>query len=158
MNIQQHLVYRFLFLCLLVGFSVGLAQAQEATLRKDAHPKAVKDYTEGVRASFERNNKTAVRLLESAIKREPNFRDALVELAGVYYNNGAYSEAEIYLERVAKFDGSAGAKGLYGLAMAEIKQEKYAEAIPHLEAYLNEDWVKEERRQAAERYQPKPQV
>ena len=149
---HTRLVFRFLIACLLVGGSVVLAQAQPATLRKDAHPKAIKDFKDGAQAAFEGNNKTAVRLLESAIKREPNFVDALVEIAGVYYNNGAFAEAEVYLERVANLDGDAGKKGLYGLAMAEIKQEKYIEAIPHLENYLTSNNLNEDRRKAAENY------
>lgn len=126
-----------------------LAQAQKATTRKDASPKALKDFKAGVQASFEGNNKTALRYLESSIKREPNFVDALVEIAGIYYNSGAFEQAEVYLERVAKLDGDAGQKGLYGLAMAEIKQNKYGEAIPHLEGYLKSNTLKEDRRKAA---------
>lgn len=126
-----------------------LAQAQKATTRKDASPKALKDFKAGVQASFEGNDKTALRYLESSIKREPNFVDALVEIAGIYYNSGAFEQAEVYLERVAKLDGDAGQKGLYGLAMAEIKQNKYGEAIPHLEGYLKSNNLKEDRRKAA---------
>jgi len=129
-----------------------LAKAQKATLRKDAHPKALKDFKAGVQSSFEGSNKAALRYFEAALKREPNFVDALVEIAGVYYNNGAFNEAEVYLERVANLDGPEGRKGLYGLAMAEIKQEKYGEAIPHLNAYLKSPALKEDRRNAAEHF------
>lgn len=142
-------VFRTSFLCFLICSMGVLAQAQKATTRKDASPKALKDFKAGVQASFEGNNKTALRYLESSIKREPNFVDALVEIAGIYYNNGVFEQAEVYLERVAKLDGDAGQKGLYGLAMAEIKQNKYGEAIPHLEGYLKSNTLKEDRRKAA---------
>ncbi|MFK8055140.1 MAG: tetratricopeptide repeat protein, partial [Saprospiraceae bacterium] len=149
---HTRLVYRFLFACLLMGVSVVLAQAQPATTRKDAHPKALKDFKAGVQASFERQDKTAVKYFEAAIQREPNFADALLELAGAHYNTGDFSSAEEYLERVAKLDGSAGIKGLYGLAMAEMKQEKYGEAIPHLQGYLESGKLNEDRRKAAENF------
>ena len=105
-----------------------------------------------MQAAYNRDTRNAVRYFEAALKREPNFVDALVELAGVYYNGGDFARAEAYLERVVAFDGDAGDKALYGLAMAELKQDKNDEAQAHLERYLQRPNLRPDRREAAERY------
>ena len=136
-------------LCCILA-SVHLAQVP--VTRKAAHPKAVKDYEAGVQAAYNRDTRNAIRYFEAAIRREPNFVDALVELSGVHYNQGNYAPAEQVLERVAALDGDAGSRALYGLAMAELKQDKFEEAILHLDAYLQRPSLREDRRKTAERY------
>ncbi len=146
------LVYRFFFVFLLIGSTGVLAKAQTATTREKAHPKALKDFDAGVQASFAQQDKDAIRYFESALKREPKFADALLELSAVYYDQGNFAEAEKYLERVVQFSGKASTEGLYGLALNEIKQEKYGEAVPHLDRYLKTKNLREDRREAAERF------
>ena len=130
----------------------GDAAAQRAVARDDAHPKARQAYETGVQAAFKGDAKHAVRYLEAAIKREPHFADALVELAGVYYNAGNYARAEDYLRRVAAFEGRAGLRARYGLAMAQLKLGDYAAAADNLAAYLTDPELRADRRVAAERY------
>ncbi len=138
-------------LALVCCFAV-LAKAQTAVTRETAHSKAVKDFEAAMQAAFKGDDNYAIKYLEAAIKREPNFADALVELAGIYYNSGNFARAEMYLERVAAFEGAAGSNALYGLAMAELKQEKFTEATTHLDAYLAHAKPRADRKDAAERY------
>ena len=124
----------------------------QAVSRDKADTKALKDYEAGAKAAYLQDYRQAIRFLEAAITREPNFADAIVELAGVYYAQERFAEAETYLERVAALGGREGAEVLYGLAMAELKQNKYAEAATHLERYLKEANPRPDRQKAAERY------
>ena len=128
------------------------AQRRPAVPEAEAHPKALKAYREGVQAVFEGDQRGGIRLFEAALKREPDFAEALVELAGVHYDRGEFAAAETYLERVAALSGEAAARALYGLAMAEYKQEKYEEASVHLRGYLELDDLRPARRSAAEGY------
>ena len=93
----------------------------------------MKAYKEGVQAAFKGDTRTAIRQLESALKREPNFVEALVELGGIAYNAKGYARAETLLARAAALQPDPSGQVLYGLAMSEFKQEKYAEAAEHLQ-------------------------
>jgi len=126
--------------------------SQQAVSRKDVSAKALNDFEAGVQAAFKGDDRYAIRYFESAIKREPNFAEAIVELSGIYYNRGDYAEAENYLEQVSRLEGRDGARAYYGLAMAELKQGKHAEALTHLDAYLSLDGLRPDRIAAAERY------
>ena len=132
--------------------AVASGQSGRAVSRADAHPKAVRDYETGVQAAFKRDDRNAVRYLEAALRREPDFADALVELAGVLYNRGDFAAAEPYLARVVALGGDEGERALYGLALAQLKQDKFAQAATHLARYLEREGLREDRRAAAERY------
>ena len=137
---------------LLAAVTAALGQGAAGVAVADAHPKARAAYERGVQASFEGDPAAAVKAFESALKREPYLTDALVELAGVHYNAGRYPEAEAVLERTARLGGAVGERALYGLAMAEFRQGKYAEAERHLSVYLARPDLHPDRREAAERF------
>lgn len=140
-----------LAVALLIASATGFAQTKGLS-RKEVDKRALTDFESGAQAAGKRDSKIAIRYYESAIKREPNFVDALVELAGAHYELEQFEQAETYLERVVKFDGVDGTKALYGLAMSELKQQKYGEAIQHLDAYLALPDLREDRKKAAERF------
>ncbi len=137
----------------------GFAQAEppgaprvDAVGRGEIGKKALKEFEQGVQAAFADDAKWAKKYFESVIKREPAFAEAYVELAGVLYNAGDFGGAERVLEQVRNFSGSDGDRALYGLAMAELKLEKFTEASAHLAEYLGQANLRPDRRTAAEGY------
>ena len=126
--------------------------APQAVTKDKVDKKALESYRAGADAGRKGDRRNAERYLNDAIEREPGFVDAVVELASLYYAAGEYAEAETYLERAAGYAGRAGYEALYGLAMAELKQEKYDEAAEHLAGYLAHTEPREDRRVAAESF------
>ena len=130
----------------------GITPPDRAVGREEVSKKAAEAFRVGRSASRKGDRRQAIRYLEVAVEREPRFAEALTELAGVYYNEGDYARAEPYLERAAALAGNAGTEALYGLAMAEMKLGKYDEAVEHLDRYLADGQLRDDRRAAAERF------
>ncbi len=133
--------------------SATTARGQQTSLGSgEVSAKAREAFQVGKAAARKGDNRQAVRYLERATEEEPRFAEALFELGGVYYGEADFARAETYFERVAAFANLAIPEALYFLALAEMKAGKQAEAVPHLDAYLATQGLREDRRGAAQRY------
>lgn len=127
-----------IFIIVFFSSSFLLAQADYATQRS-VSAKVLNWYDTAFRNASSNNFSAAERDLLLALKKEPDFLDARLLLANVYYEKKQYQEAEKEFEYVLKIDPSFNYRVYYNLALTEKKAEKYKEAIEHLEDFLNTD-------------------
>ena len=113
------------------------AQPKTYTTRKTATGSAKKAYTKGMEYNMQGDNIKAIKEFEKALKAAPDFIDAQLQWGAMKYDMNLYNEAEIGFEKVLLIDPSYNTKVLYTLGIAESKQEKFAEAGEHFQAYLD---------------------
>lgn len=94
----------------------------------------------------------AVKDFEKAIKSEPNFIDAHIQLANVKNRQGKFDEAEKGYEKALEIDPNYLTSLYYSLAIVEFDQKKYSEAAEHFEAFLAKPRIGEKRKIKAENY------
>jgi flagellar motor protein MotB len=129
----------FFALCFLMNCSV----AQKATdnsasyiTKKTATGKAKKHFDQGMEYTRTSANEKAVSEFNKAIKEEPTFIDAMIQLAAIYYEMERFAEAEGVFEKAIALDKVYNTKSIYVLGIAEMKQEKYMEAVAHFDEFL----------------------
>jgi outer membrane protein OmpA-like peptidoglycan-associated protein/cytochrome c-type biogenesis protein CcmH/NrfG len=125
-------------LCLLMNCSV--AQKTTATksypTKKTVTGKAKKYFDKGMEYTRSSSNAKAVKEFEKALKSAPNFIDAEIQLAAIYYDMERFADAETSFEKAIAIDPNYKRKVLYVVGIAEMKQEKYEEAVTHFDQFL----------------------
>jgi len=106
------------------------------TTKKTASGKIKKYFDKGMEYTRASANEKAVKEFGKALKAAPNFIDAQIQLAAVYYDMEQYAEAEVAFESAIAMDRNYKTKVLYVVGIAEMKQEKYEEAIAHFDQYM----------------------
>ena len=136
-----------------VLFFLGLlwffpAQAQEKL--PPVPPRASKGYEKAKIAIKTGDLDKAAKLLTSALVAAPDYPDARVQLAYLYYDQGRIEEALAQYKRVLEQHPSWKPLLWYQAAQACAKLSRFEEAVPMLETFLSFDHKSERQVQAAE--------
>lgn len=123
-----------LVICLL-PLVPAFSQKNYVTLQ-NAPDKAKSAYADGVQESRQGNNIIALGYFERAVKESPQFIDAHMMWAGCQYEIRDWARAEQGFEQVVALDPAYEPRVLYTLALCEQHQDKYDEAVAHVELFL----------------------
>lgn len=134
---RQSFCLKLILILFVSGISQTVVLSQNYTTKKTAVGKPKKLYDEGVRYNILGEIDKALESFNNAIKADPNFIDAQIQLAAAYYKLNKFAEAESAFERVEKIDPNYEPEILFSLANLELKQDKFSEAAVHFEAYAN---------------------
>jgi outer membrane protein OmpA-like peptidoglycan-associated protein/tetratricopeptide (TPR) repeat protein len=131
----------FFLIAFLFSFLVqpSLLNAQEIITYKTASEKLKKVYRKGLMASRSYDLDGAMKFFEKAIKLEPQFIDAHIQVASILYERAMLKDAEAAFERILEMDETHNPKVLFTAGMTEWRQNKYGEAAEHFDRYLNSD-------------------
>jgi outer membrane protein OmpA-like peptidoglycan-associated protein len=127
---------KFFFILSLIMIQTALF-SQNYTTKKTAVGKSKKLYDEGVKHNILGETQKALDAFSDALKSEPTFIDAQIQQAAAFYKLGKFNDAETAFEKVEKIDSNYEPEVLFSLGNIELKQDKYAEASVHFEAYAN---------------------
>lgn len=103
---------------------------------KNAPDKAKTAYSDGMNESKQGNTVVALGYFERALKLSPKFIDAHLMWAGCQYEIKDWARAETGFEQVVALDAAYEPRILYTLALCEQNQDKYDEAVAHIEQFL----------------------
>jgi outer membrane protein OmpA-like peptidoglycan-associated protein len=136
---MSRLFFLFIFCSsFLVQSPVLQAQADIVTY-ETASEKLKKIYRKGLLASRSYDLDGAMKYFEKAVKVEPSFIDAHIQIASLLYEQDFLIQAEDAFEKILEMDDKHNPKVLFIAGMAEWRQNKYDEAAAHFERYLNSD-------------------
>lgn len=90
--------------------------------------------------------------LAKALRNEPRFIDAVIELGNIYNQMGDYAAAELQYERAIAIDSTYLSNLYYSLGIVEFDQDKFNEAARHFQKYLSVSREGTKRYQSAQRY------
>jgi len=129
------LVLFSLTLFLLGGITEGTAQ--DYTTKKTVSGKLKKIWDKGMQYNLKGENMKAIKEFQKALKIDASFIDAQLQLAALNYEMKRFDLGELGFEKVLAIDPNYNKKVFYTLGLAELKQNKYAEAAEHFNDYLN---------------------
>lgn len=152
---------KFTILCVLgICFFMNCSIAQQSTgnnesytTKKTVSGKTKKYFDKGMEYTKASDNDKAVKEFTKALKAQPDFIDAHIQLAALYYDMDRFGEAEMSFENAIRLDKNYKKKVLYVVGIAEMKQEKYSEAIAHFKEYLEIEQSNESLIAKAKRYE-----
>ena len=123
-------------LLILTFLSPFLLFSQQYVTLKNAPDKAKTAYSDGLQEAREGNTVIALGYFERAMKESPTFIDAHLMWAGCQYEIKDYARAETGFEKVVALDPAYEPRALYTLALCEQNQDKYDEAVAHIDQFL----------------------
>ncbi len=94
----------------------------------------------------------ALRELEKILEAEPRFIDAFITRAAIFEEQDLLEDAELNYEQVLEIDPVYEPRVWYRLAMVEQRQNKYPEAVDHLERLLQTPDLEDRLRRQAEQH------
>ncbi|MCB0597918.1 MAG: PD40 domain-containing protein, partial [Phaeodactylibacter sp.] len=143
--------YRLLpILAFLLSFSIG-ASAQQYLTERDVSGKTLKLYEEARQHLNAVRNAEALEALEKALQKEPAFIDARLMYADLNLQMERYVEAEQSFEAALALGPDYAPLAYFLCARAEFEQQKFEDAVGHLEQYLQSGKAKGSRKTEAER-------
>lgn len=133
--------FKFLFilgLCFLMNCSVAQKAGKSDAIitKKTAKGKAKKYFDKGMEYTRSAADAKAIKEYEKALKAAPKFIDAQIQLAASYYAMERFVEAEKNFEKAIALDKNYKKKVLYVTGIAEMRQDKFDEAVSHFEQFL----------------------
>ncbi|MBX2929842.1 MAG: PD40 domain-containing protein [Saprospiraceae bacterium] len=143
-------MWKILWLCIVL-LPASLF-AQEAVTRKTANPKALKAFEKALESSKADNRADAFKQVEGALKESPGFVDALLLRAAMRFDLGDLPAAEADFKKALGLAPNYDARAWYQLGICLLRQEKFGEAAPAFERFLQSDNRSESLRQRAGRY------
>ncbi len=132
---QMKMKYWTIYILLLIT-SVSLNAQQDYVTRKTAHKKAIKAYNKANTYNRARDYGNAIKELGKAIKKEPTFLDAYLLRADSYYALQDFSNAEADFEKILSIAPDFNPRINYVVSIVEAQQNKYDEAVTHLQTFL----------------------
>ncbi len=135
----------FIFLMLLMSNSLA---AQDYVTKNNASKKAYKAYSKASLHNRYSEYNEAIIELDKAIEKEPTFIDAILLRADSYYALKDFANAEKNFEKIISIAPQLNLRIYYALSIVEQKQEKFSEAVAHLEEFLAFD-IKNEKLKAS---------
>ena len=126
--------------------------AQDYLTKKTVNKKIAAKYKKAVQLSRSKQYDDAYKAPEKLLKKTPRFVDAELMQAAILYDQERYPQAEQKYERVLGYAPNHRTRTYYELALVELKQEKYEEAIQHLEQFLQLETKNEKLRVRANKH------
>ena len=142
---------RHLFFILLLLLMTNSLVAQDYVTRNTASKKALKAYNEASLHNRYSEYNDAIIALDKAIAKEPTFIDAILLRADSYYALKNFANAEKDFERIIAIAPELNLRIYYALSIVEQKQEKFDEAVAHLNEFLAFDIKNEKLKASAEK-------
>lgn len=128
---------RNILIILLITLPISIF-AQTYTTYKTANGKLKKSYEKARDQSRSGNYAAALKELDKILEQDPTFIDAQIRWAQIKYDQGFLAEAEQAYEKVLTIDPTYQPRLYYELALTELRQDKFAEAVPNFEAFLSQ--------------------
>ncbi|MEO1627402.1 MAG: OmpA family protein [Bacteroidota bacterium] len=126
--------------------------AQDYVTKKTAKGKAKKAFDKGMEYNIKDQNEAAIKEFRKALKYEPRFINAHLQIGACYYAMKDFAAAEANFEKVLDIDPLYNKKVFYTLGLSEMRQDKYLEAADHFDGYLNTKSKNKVLRAKAQRY------
>lgn len=120
-----------LMICSLVKLS-----GQDYLTKKTVPQKVKEKYNKAVKWSRAKEYNKAYKAFQKILQKTPQFVDADLMLAAIHYDRDEFVKAESKYEEILSYASDYRTRTLYEVALTELKQEKFEEAITHLEAFL----------------------
>ena len=134
---------RLLIILIGVLFFVSGLKAQPTgtnyTTRKTTSPKAKKHYSDAIAAFRGNDLEKAAKLFNKALSVDSKLIDARIQIAAIYSENKDLEKAEKGFEEVLAITPDHNKKVIYMLALMEMRQGKYQEAVSHFQQYLEKE-------------------
>ncbi len=127
---------KIIFIVLIFSTHLLFGQEQYIT-SKTATGKAKDFFEQGKKAAAIRDVKEAVRLLDKAIDKAPNFIDAYLQKAILFNYIKKTADAELAFEKVLAISTTYEPEVIFSLAETERLQKKESEAVVHYQQYLD---------------------
>lgn len=144
---MKYLLVIFFFL-----LSWNYADSQAFITLDQASKKTQKCFNEAFKQSKSGQYENAIKSLKKIRNQQPPCIDVLMLEASIYGATKNYAKAEFLFEKGIALAPEYMPRMYYELALAELKQEKYAEAIEHFEAYIPLETKSEKRKKKAEQH------
>lgn len=140
------MMYRFIiFICLFFFSVTGYSQGVHTSSNR-----ALKDYTEGVRAFDFLNFSYAESRFKEAISSDPQFYEAHLMLGDLLLKQKRYAEASLSYRSAVKIDSLFYKPVFFTLANAEMKTGDYQNAFKHYNIYIEQEGMSEINRKLAQ--------
>ena len=128
-------IHFLLYILLFFAFTQQACSQTYAT-KKTADGKAKRMYDRAMQYRKDRQYDKAMKDLEAAIKANPNFIDAYLQLANFQLGEKQWQQASKNLEKVIALDASYEPKSYYYLGIANWEQDKYDQAARNFNSFL----------------------
>lgn len=129
-----------------------LLSAQDFTTRKTTTPKALKFYKSGRQAASAEDTNRAIKFFSKALKEDPNFIDARINIANLKYDDKDYERAKRIYKEILVTAPDYSANLYYNLAMVEWKMNEFEAAVKLFEVFLKKETKKNRRVDRAKIY------
>lgn len=130
---------RIIIIIILAVSGISALSAQTYLTLKDVDKKTYAIFIEGRKMAMQQAFGIAKGKYREALERTPNFQDAMMELAGIYFSQKNSDSSIYYLKRVKEINPHPSARVYFTLATLYYQEEKFREAIPEYESYLASD-------------------
>jgi len=149
---MQKVIKIFILLTICLIMSSCNVKAQSVVTKKDGDTKAIRLYKRGVQYMNAREPSKGLADFEKAVKLEPNFIDAHIEIGAYYYSRKDYTKAEISFKKAIALDPNYSSKLYYTIALSIMEQGRYSEAVKSFEEFLAKDSKYEKLNAKAEKH------
>jgi len=129
-------MHRILLSLCLILMGITLA-AQDYSTEKDISGRTKKLYERAQEQFRTRQAEEAITTLEKVLEKSPRFVDAWLFYADLLLQRQAFARAEEAFEAAVELAPDYAPLAYYLLGQAEMEQQKYAEAQPHLQRFLD---------------------
>lgn len=127
-----------LFYSLLFGILVNIVSITSLLAQHgSANRKALNAYKKAEISLNNRDKKEAIKQLHIAIEIDPNFANAIQQLADLYRIDKNYNQAIPLYEKVIKINPNLTTLTYFGLGESLLSEGQYTKALPYLIQYSN---------------------
>lgn len=120
-------------------FAGHFSYGQSFKSLKEVDEKTKKHFDEGRKQAMSQAFGSAKASYRKALVITPDFQDAMLELAGIYFSQKNEDSCIYYLKTIKKINPAPTARVFYTLANIYYQNGKYAEALVELDKYLESD-------------------
>ncbi|MBK7871153.1 MAG: PD40 domain-containing protein [Saprospiraceae bacterium] len=143
---------KYYFSLYLLLFTFQVSFSQNYTTKKTADNKVIKSWERVEHFTVAEHFEEALEELEKIFKIDSTFIDGHIRWAAIKYTQDAYSEAEIAYKKALSLNENYDPAVFYQLALTYYNQDKFAEAIPWLERFLQSNARNERQKSRAKGY------
>ena len=129
-----------------------LLSAQDFTTRKTTTPKALKFYKSGRQAASAEDTNRAIKFFAKALKEDPNFIDARIQIAHVRHDRKEFEISKKKYEEILAIAPDYSATLYYNFALTEWAMKNHEAAVKLFEVFLEKETRKNRRVDRAKRY------